>query len=98
MSEIETHRESFVGANKIDFLNHAIGEAPAGSGQISILADANVFRPKDELNRLSFTKPSRFLFRRQLCGADFHCALRGYTQQQTRTTEKRRHVFSFGVI
>ena len=50
MCEVEPDYQTLVGADKIHLLDNTIRQPPATAREISILADANIFRPKDQLN------------------------------------------------
>src|SRR5437016_3010052 len=98
MREIETDIQTLVSTHKTHFLDHAIRQAPASFNQVRILADANILRSKYQLNRLSFTKSSRFLFGRQTGRADFDRSARHDTYQQIGCSQKSGDVFTGRMI
>src|ERR687888_1730194 len=93
MRKVEPEIQTLISADKIYLLDHTIRQPPASFSQVRILTDANILGPKDQLDRLPFTKPSRFFFGRQTSGADFDSAAGHYTDQKICGSQKGRHVF-----
>ena len=50
MREIEANREPLVRADKIHFFDYAVGEPTATLREIRVLANADIFRTKHQLN------------------------------------------------
>src|SRR6266568_557856 len=98
MGEIETDIQTLVSADKIHFLDHAVRQPPTSFSQVRILADANVLRPKNQLNRLPFTKSSRLFFGRQTGGADFDRSAGHDAYQKIGRSQKSGDVFTRRMI
>src|SRR2546427_7450752 len=98
MREIETDIQTLVSADKIHFLDHAVRQPPTSFGQVRILADANVLRPKNQLNRLPFTKSSRFFFGWQTSSADFDRSAGHDAYQKIGRSQKSGDVFTGRMI
>src|SRR3989442_9735362 len=98
MREIEADIQTLVSADKIHFLDHAVRQPPTSFGQVRILADANVLRSKNQLNRLPFTKSSRFFFGWQTSSADFDRSAGHDAYQKIGRSQKGRHIFSGRMI
>src|SRR2546427_4610961 len=98
MREIETDIQTLVSADKIHFLDHAVRQPPTSFGQVRILADANVLGSKNQLNRLPFTKSSRFFFGWQTSSADFDRSAGHDAYQKIGRSQEGGHVFSGGMV
>src|SRR5438067_11509838 len=94
MREIETDIQTLVSTDKIHFLDHAVRQPPTSFSQVRILADANVLRPKNQLNRLPFTKSSRLFFGTQTGAADFDRSARHDAYQDIRRSQKSGDVIT----
>src|SRR6267142_4743894 len=58
-----------------------------------VLADTDIFRTKDQLNRLSFAKSCRFFHSGQTGAADLNKALSHYAEQEISRSQKGRDIF-----
>src|SRR2546430_5162103 len=98
MREIETDIQTLVGATKLPCLDHPLRHPPTSFSQVRILADANVLGSKNQLNRLPFTKSSRFFFGRQTSGADFDRSAGHDAYQKIGRSQKSGDVFTGRMI
>src|SRR5438309_7440105 len=98
MREIETDIQTLVSAHKTHFFDDAVRQPPTSFSQVRILADANVFRPKNQLNRLPFTKSFGLFFGRQTSGADFDRSAGHDAYQEIGRSQKSGDVFTCRMI